>query len=111
MITAVSASSGRRSSLFSSVVLPLPKKPVSTVTGMRCSAAVCVSLMNTNPHPSGDGGPSPEFVRLPERLPRPLELAAAALLAGLRLLGEALQRFLGVLAGTRRRGEVGQHVP
>jgi hypothetical protein len=27
------------------VVLPLPKKPVSTVTGMRCSAAVCVSLI------------------------------------------------------------------
>ena len=45
MITAVSASSGRRSSLFSSVVLPLPRKPVSTVTGMRCSAAFCVSLM------------------------------------------------------------------
>src|SRR6266545_6491230 len=110
MITAVSASSGRRNSLLSSVVLPLPRKPVSTVTGMRCSAAACVSLMTSNPHPSGDGWPSPEFVRLPERLPRPLEPAAATLVAGIRLLGEALQRLLHVLGGTRRRGEVGQHV-
>src|SRR3984957_16351340 len=45
MMTAVSASSGRRNSLLSRVVLPLPRKPVSTVTGMRCSAAFCVSLM------------------------------------------------------------------
>src|SRR3990170_2059119 len=108
MITAVSASSGRRSSLFSSVVLPLPKKPVSTVTGMRCSAAVCVSLMKTLDPSCGAG--LPEALGLPELLPRPLELAAATLVAGFRLLGDTLQRLLHVLRGTRRRSEVGQHV-
>src|SRR5258708_9612772 len=32
--TAVRASSGRRSKLFNTVVLPAPRKPVSTVTGV-----------------------------------------------------------------------------
>jgi hypothetical protein len=40
---------GRRSSLFSSVVLPLPKKPVSTVTGMRCSAGGLVFAHRLTP--------------------------------------------------------------
>ena len=89
MITAVSASSGRRSSLFSSVVLPLPKKPVSTVTGMRCFGgglrvahdSSCFRVSGVSP---------PEALGLPELLPRPLELAAAAFVAGCRLLGEGL---------------------
>src|SRR5450759_4804970 len=35
MMTAVLAASGRANSAFSSVVLPLPRKPVITVTGIR----------------------------------------------------------------------------
>src|SRR5204863_4925526 len=105
----VSASSGRRSSLFSSVVLPLPKKPVSTVTGMRCSAAFCVSLMITQ-FLLSSAEPLPEALGLPERLPRPLRLAAASLGARCRLLGQELERLGDVLGGTGCRGEVGQHM-
>src|SRR5262245_2430571 len=106
MITAVSASSGRRRSLFSSVVLPLPRKPVSTVTGMRCSAAVCVSLISS----LYSRVEPPEAVDLPEFLPRPLELAAPALAARSRLPGQGLERGAGIFAGTRRRREIRQHL-
>src|SRR5476649_543331 len=108
MITAVSASSGRRSSLLSRVVLPLPKKPVSTVTGMRCSAAFwvefCVSLMSVPllgvPEPPG----------FPELLPRLLEPVAPALFARGRLLGQFAQRPAHVFRGPGRNGDVGHHL-
>src|SRR6187551_121507 len=106
MITAVSASSGRRNSLFSSVVLPLPKKPVSTVTGMRSSAAVCVFVMlvlTSNVSP-------PEALGLAELLPRPLELVAAALVAGCGLLGELAQRPGDVFRWAGRERDVVQHL-
>src|SRR5882724_10257084 len=123
MITAVSASSGRRSSLLSSVVLPLPKKPVSTVTGMRCSAAFCVSLMKSQLLISSPrvariisarlgvtAVPSPKAPSLPEILPGLLEPVATALAAGRRLLGEGLERPGHVLGGTGRGREIGQHM-
>src|ERR1700689_492712 len=47
MITAVRVNPGCRSNLASSVVLPLPRKPVSTVTGSReAAAAIEIGLMS-----------------------------------------------------------------
>src|SRR5260370_35300645 len=106
MITAVSASSGRRRSLFKSVVLPLPRKPVSTVTGMRCSAAFCVSLIFR----LRSYLDAPEARGLPEFPPHPLDLAAAAFSAGCRLPGERLERVLHVLRRTGRGRQGGQHI-
>src|SRR5437899_4794459 len=106
MITAVSASSGRRSSLLSSVVLPLPRKPVSTVTGMRSSAAVCVSVIAT----PFDSGGAPERLGSPEILPGPLQAPAAVFVAGAGLLGELAQRLVDVLRRARRDGDVGHHL-
>src|SRR2546429_3712330 len=106
MITAVSASSGRRKSLFSSVVLPLPRKPVSTVTGMRSSAAVCVSVIAT---PFGSGG-APERLGFPEALPGPLQAPPAVLVAGARLLCELSPRPFDGLRPAGRPGAVGPHL-
>src|SRR5215467_7272519 len=106
MITAVSESSGRRRSLFRRVVLPLPRKPVSTVTGMRSSAAVCVSVIST---PSTSGG-APERLGLPEALPGPLQAPPAALVAGGGLFGELAQRLCDVFRRTSRDGDVGHHL-
>src|SRR5579862_315085 len=93
MMTAVSASSGRRSSLFKRVVLPLPRKPVSTVTGMRSSAAVWVSLMFG---PNYSLLPAPKALGLLEAFPGPLELLPPALVAGGRLLGELGERLVDI---------------
>src|SRR6185437_3180019 len=115
MMTAVSASSGRRSSLFSRVVLPLPRKPVSTVTGMRSSAAVWVCVPVCVPvwvsvifTPSVS--PSPEAPDLPERLPCPLQTAVPVLFARRRLLGELGQRPGDVFRRPGRDGDVGHHL-